>query len=147
MAHTYSSNFVHCVFSTKERAATIPDDRRERLWAYISGLAEHHGMKALAVGGTANHLHILLSLPAKIALSEAINKLKSNSSRWMSENGPRFVWQEGYGAFSVSPSQLATVQQYIANQAEHHKKRNFEDEFIALLKRCGVDYDAQHVFG
>ncbi|HYG99703.1 MAG TPA: transposase [Terriglobales bacterium] len=144
MAHTYANNFVHCVFSTKERANTIPEARREQLWAYLVGVAKNEGFSVLAACGTANHVHALILLPASISSSDAVKNLKSNSSRWM---GPRFAWQEGYGAFSVSPSQLPDLKAYIANQPEHHKKRNFEEEFIALLKKCEVDYDPKFVFG
>ena len=144
MAHTYANNFVHCIFSTKERANTIPDDRREQLWAYLIGIAKNEGFVVMAAGGTANHVHVLVLLPAAISLSTAIKKLKGNSSRWM---GPHFAWQDGYGAFSVSPSQLSAIKDYIANQSEHHQRRNFEDEFVALLNKCGVDYDPKFVFG
>jgi putative transposase len=129
MAHSHANVFVHIVFSTKERAALIPCARLESLWTYIMGIARNDDIKPVAVGGTSNHIHVLISLPAKMAISDAVNKLKSNSSRWMSEHGPRFAWQEGYGAFSVSPSQVAPVKEYISGQAEHHKKRNFEEEF------------------
>jgi putative transposase len=88
-----------------------------------------------------------MALPAKHSLSNAVRNLKANSSRWMSENGPRFSWQEGFGAFSVSSSRAPSVKHYIRNQAEHHKKRNFEEEFLLLLKKSGVDYDPQYVFG
>lgn len=146
MAHTYATIFVHLVFSTKERASLIPGDKLENLWTYVMGIARNHGITPIAIGGTPNHLHALIQLPSTMSLSEAANKLKSNSSRWMSEHGPRFAWQEGYGAFSVSPSQVESVKKYIANQVEHHKKRNFEEEYVALLKKCGVDYDSRYVF-
>jgi putative transposase len=147
MAHTYATVFVHVVFSTKERAALIPADKLEPMWAYVMGIARNHGISPVAIGGTSNHLHALVQLPSTMSLSDAANKLKSNSSRWMSEHGPRFAWQEGYGAFSVSPSQVESVKGYIATQAEHHKKRNFEEEYVALLRKCGVDYDPKHVYG
>jgi REP element-mobilizing transposase RayT len=147
MSHTYCTNLVHCVFSTKQRANSIPDEIREQLFAYIFGIAKNLHIEILALGGTSNHVHILLAIPAQQTLSEIVRDLKANSSRWMSENGPRFSWQEGFGAFSVSPSQLQTVKQYIRNQAEHHKKRNFEQEFLVLLKNSGVDYNPQYVFG
>jgi putative transposase len=95
----------------------------------------------------ADHLHILLSLSPTKTLAETVRDLKANSSRFMSESGPQFSWQEGYGAFSVSPSQIPVVKGYIRNQAEHHKMRNFEQEFLALLKKAGVAYDPRYVFG
>ena len=137
MSHTYSSNIVHCVFSTKGRASLIADDRREELWAYILGIARNEKLKVLAIGGVADHLHILIALPPKLNLSKVICDLKANSSRWLNEKGIRFAWQEGYGAFSVSPSRIGDVQRYIRNQVEHHKKRNFEEEFRDLLGNPG----------
>ena len=147
MPHTYCTNLIHCVFSTKERVDSIAQDVRERLFAYMLGIAKNLDIEILALGGTSNHIHMLMAVPAKRSLSEVIRDLKANSSRWMSENGPEFSWQQGFGAFSVSPSQVPAVKQYIRGQVEHHKKRNFEEEFILLLKKSGVDYDPQYVFG
>jgi len=138
MSHTYCTNMIHCVFSTKERADLIPDNIRENMFAYMSGIAKNLQFEILALGGTANHVHALIALPAKQSLSFAIRDLKANSSRWMSENGARFSWQQGFGAFSVSPSQVPSVRKYIRNQPEHHKKRNFEEEFLLLLKKSGL---------
>ncbi len=95
----------------------------------------------------ANHVHLLLALPASCTLSSAVQRLKANSSRWMNEQGVLFAWQEGYGAFSVSPSQLERVKEYIHNQPEHHKRPNFEEEFLAFLRKSGVEYDPHQVFG
>jgi REP element-mobilizing transposase RayT len=94
-----------------------------------------------------NHSHLLFLLPPTIALADAINKFKTNSSRFIAQQGIEFSWQKGYGAFSVSASQVDTVKAYIRNQREHHKKRNFEQEFVALLKKAGVPYDPKYVFG
>jgi REP element-mobilizing transposase RayT len=147
MPHTYCTNLIHCVFSTKERADLISEGMQERLYAYMFGIARNLEIEILALGGTANHIHVLMALPAKHSLSTAIRNLKANSSRWMSENGPRFSWQEGFGAFGVSSSQVGSVKRYIRNQAEHHKKRSFEEEFVLLLKKSGVEYDPRYVFG
>jgi REP element-mobilizing transposase RayT len=95
-------------------------------------------------GGTANHVHLLILLPATACLATAVQKLKGSSSRRL---GKGFAWQEGYGAFSVSPSQVAMVKEYIANQETHHRKRSFEEEFTEMLRKCGVEYDPQFVFG
>jgi putative transposase len=100
----------------------------------------------VAVGGRENHIHILIAPPATMPLAVAIQKLKANSSRWLSEQGLRFEWQKGYGAFSVSASLVETVKSYIRNQEEHHRKRTFEEEFLALLKKSGVACDAEHLF-
>jgi len=147
MAHTYATNLVHCVFSTKGRADTIPTELREHLYAYLFGIGKNLRIEILAMGGTANHIHLLIAVPAKRPLSEVVRDLKANSSRWMSGAGTRFSWQEGFGAFSVSPSQTAVVKEYIRSQVEHHKKRNFEEEFVLLLKKSGIRYDPKYVFG
>jgi REP element-mobilizing transposase RayT len=144
MAHTYSSNFVHCVFSTKDRCPLIPAARTTELYSYLGSIARGEGLSLVAAGGTANHIHLLFVLPASCSLAVAVQKLKGSSSRWM---GRGFSWQEGYGAFSVSPSQVSAVKRYIQNQEEHHRKRNFEEEFVILLRHCGIQYDERYVFG
>jgi putative transposase len=146
MSHTHAANFVHCVFSTKERRNLIPTELQERLYAYLIGIAGNLGFRILAAGGTSNHVHLLVGLPASLTLAEIVQKLKANSSRWLGENGVRFEWQKGYGAFSVSPSLLTTVQAYIRNQDQHHRRRSFEEEFRALLEKSGIAYDAERLF-
>jgi putative transposase len=147
MPHTYCTNLVHCVFSTKDRTDLISECIQERIYAYMFGIARNLEIEILALGGTANHIHILMALPAKHSLSTAVRNLKANSSRWLSENGLRFSWQEGFGVFSVSFSQAPSVKHYIRNQAEHHKKRTFEEEFVSLLRKSGIAYDPQYLFG
>jgi len=146
MAHTYIANFTHYFFSTKDRKNTIPPELKEKLWAYLLGIANNLRIKTLAVGGTANHIHLLVALPPTMPIAEAAQKLKANSSRWLGEQGLVFQWQEGYGAFSVSPSLLEVVKRYIHNQEEHHRKRSFEEEFRALLDKAGVSYEAGKLF-
>ncbi|MGC2550598.1 MAG: IS200/IS605 family transposase [Candidatus Sulfotelmatobacter sp.] len=146
MSHTHAANFVHCVFSTRERHNLLPAESQERLYAYLIGIAGNLNFKILAAGGTSNHVHLLIALPPALTLAEVMQKLKANSSRWLGENGVQFEWQKGYGAFSVSPSLLPTVQAYIRNQAEHHKMRSFEEEFLVLLTKSGVAYDAERLF-
>ena len=104
-------------------------------------------LKFLPWAASANHVHVLLALPATKTLSEVVRDLKANSSRWMKESGEDFGWQEGFGAFSVSPSQVPVVKAYIRNQEEHHRKRNFEEEFRALLKKSGITFDERYGFG
>ena len=145
MAHSYVSSVFHIVFSTKQRMQLIRPDHQPRLWTYLAGIARNHGMQMLAVGGTPNHVHMLVVLPSDMALSDAVRTLKANSSRWMRETDRFFAWQEGYGAFSVSPSQLERVKQYIANQPAHHRTHSFEQEFIAMLQAAHVRVD--RVFG
>ena len=144
MAHTYATNFIHCIFSTKERKQILAADRIADLYAYLGGIARSEGFTLVAAGGTANHVHLLIILPPTVCLATAIQKLKGSSSRWL---GKGFAWQEGYGAFSVSPSQVPVVKRYIANQGAHHRKHSFEEEFTTLLRICGVEFDPQFVFG
>jgi putative transposase len=147
LAHTFSRNHVHLIFSTKDRHKTIATKFQPRLWAYLAGIAKNHGMIALAVGGTENHVHILFHLPPTLALAKALLLLKANSSKWMSERVRGFSWQEGYGAFSVSASNLDTVSRYIRNQGAHHRKLSFEEEYRAILRKHGVDYEPKYAFG
>ena len=137
MPHSYISSVFHVVFSTKQRTQLIPTDRQPRLWNYLAGIAHNHGMH-VAAGGSANHVHLLLVLPAETALSDAVRTLKAKSSRWMRETSPLFSWQQGYGAFSVSPPQLDRVKRYIANQPAHHRTQSFEQEFLAMLQAANT---------
>ncbi len=145
MAHTHTSNLVHCVFSTKERRNSIPDP--PRLWQYVGGVARQKNILLLAAGGTTNHLHLLISLPPTLTLSKAVQELKGNASRWLNEQKRGFAWQQGYSAFSVSHSQRQTVIDYIDSQTEHHAKWSFEQEYLTLLKKSGIPYDSRFVFG
>ena len=149
MGHTYANLVVHTVFSTKERRPLIHDSFRPRLFAYLSGIARNEFRGALSVGGTENHVHGLLVLAPDTCVADAMGKWKSLSSGWVHETFPDeadFAWQEGYGAFSVSRSNVPQVAAYIANQAEHHRRMTFEDEFVALLKRHGIEYDPRYVW-
>jgi REP element-mobilizing transposase RayT len=146
MSHTYIANYVHCVFGTRERQNLIPAELQPKFCAYLIGIAKNLRVTLIAVGGTSNHVHLLLALPPTMPIAEAVQKLKANSSRWLGEHGLNFGWQEGYGAFSVSPSLVDTVQAYVRNQEEHHRKRNFEEEFEALLRKSGITFDAKRLF-
>jgi putative transposase len=149
MAHTYCSLLFHCVFSTKERRKIIPEELQERLWAYMGGIAREHDMKALAVGGMEDHVHILLSLPSSKTIANAMREIKGGSSRWVHEtcDMQAFEWQEGYGAFSIGQTQIDSTIAYIARQKEHHQKRDFQAEFVAFLKKHRIDYDPRYVWG
>ena len=135
---------MHCVFATKERRPLITPTLQQRLWPYLGGIARENGMKALQVGGVADHIHILISLPATLALSKAIQLLKGNSSKWIHETFPEqreFAWQEGYGAFSIGVSGVEDTVAYIRGQEEHHRKRSFREEVEVFLKKHGIEYD------
>ena len=149
MAHTYCSSLFHCVFSTKERRKIITPELATRLWAYLGGVAREHAMKALAVGGMEDHVHILLSLPSSVAIAQGMREIKSASSRWLHETFAlrSFDWQEGYGAFSIGMAQVDATLTYIACQRKHHKKVDFQAEFIAFLKKHGIEYDPRYIWG
>jgi putative transposase len=140
---------MHCAFSTKERFPFIDSELESRLWPYIGGIARENRMKALAIGGTTDHIHVLLSLPATMSFAKAVQLIKGGSSKWIHDTFAKckkFEWQEGYGAFSVSASQVERTIAYIRNQKEHHRKRTFQEEFLELLDKHGVEYDARYVF-
>jgi putative transposase len=147
MAHKYPNILIHLVFSAKERRDLIPAELHTLLWKYLAGIGRNHKIPVLVAGGTANHVHLLIALPSDVTLATAVQVLKANSSRWIGEHGLAFAWQEGYGAFSVSASQLPFVRRYIERQPEHHAKRSYEDEFVALLKKTGVGFELDQVFG
>lgn len=142
--HSFTSCLMHCVFATKQRHPLITPPLQQRLWPYLGGIARENGIKALEVGGVADHIHILLSLPATLALSKAIQLLKGNSSKWIHETFPEhrdFGWQEGYGAFSIGVSGADDTVAYIRGQEDHHRKRSFREEVEVFLKKHGIEYD------
>ena len=149
MSHTYCSALFHCVFSTKERRKAIALELQERLWAYMGGIARENRMTALAVGGTDDHVHLLLSLPSTLAIAEAMRRIKGGSSLWLHESCglTGFEWQKGYGALSIGCSQIDATVEYIAGQQEHHRKRDFQAEFLSILKRHGIEHDPRYVWG
>jgi putative transposase len=148
LPHTYVSELVHCVFSTKHRRNLIASEVQPELWAFLGGVARKNGFKALMVGGTENHVHILISLPATLPVAKAMQLVKGASSHWINEKFKTgFAWQEGYGAFTLGVSQKNDTIAYIQRQAEHHRRRSFEEEFVAFLKKNGVEYDPQHIWG
>ena len=147
MAHTYICNLVHVVFSTKNRMKLIPEPFRDRLWRYVAGIARTNDFKALAVGGTHDHLHALLSLPAPLPISKAVQLVKGGSSKWLGDNGIKFAWQDGYAAFSVSLSQMNHTMDYINSQEKHHTKRDFVEELRILLEKHGIAYEERYLLG
>jgi putative transposase len=142
MPHTYVCNRIHVVFSTQGRRQLIRDPLKPKLWAYMGGIARKNGMKALAVGGTDDHAHLLLSLSAVMPIAKAVQLIKAGSSKWVREGGLRmFAWQENYSAFSVSASLTAKVVAYINSQEEHHRKQPFDAELRALLEKHGIVFE------
>ena len=142
--HSFVSVQIHYVWSTKSREPLLDARLRERLWPYLGGIARESKMKALAIGGAVNHVHMLISLPATISVAKAIQLLKGNSSKWIHETFSEmrsFEWQKGYGAFSVGISAINATVSYIRDQAEHHRRRTFRDEFKAMLRKHGFQFD------
>ncbi len=146
MSHAFVKNHIHLVFGTKDRKAIITKEAQPELWSYMAGICRNQGMTAIAINGMEDHVHVLFHLPPIMALAKAIQLLKTNSSKWMNEHGRRFAWQEGYGAFSVSHSNTPTVAKYIRNQEQHHRKMTFEEEYLTLLRKHGVEFDPKNVF-
>ena len=148
MPSTHLSLHFHVVFSTKNREPRISTEWRDRLHAYLGGVARTSGAIPEAIGGVADHVHLLLGLPATARLADVVRDIKAVSSKWMHEEAcdRAFAWQEGYGAFTVSPSHREIVRNYIARQEEHHRKRTFQEEYLELLQRCGVDSDERYLW-
>lgn len=150
MANTYTSLYYHLIFSTKNRNAWIRPEIQENVWAYIGGIARHHRLTALQIGGMQDHLHALVMAPATLAPSRIAQYLKGDSSKWIHEEYRdlmEFAWQEGYGAFTVSKSNLPDVVAYIRNQHVHHQKRSFQDEYREFLQKNGIGYEEQYLWG
>jgi len=146
MAHTFTRNHLHVVFSTKERQKLIPENFQPRVWKYITGVFQNIDLIPVAVGGMEDHLHILFHLPPSRSLADAMRVIKTNSSKWMNEHQAQFTWQDGYGAFGVSESNIPAVVKYIHSQKQHHRKMTFEDEYLAFLKKHKIDFDPRFVF-
>ena len=150
MAHTYSSIYFHYIFSTKNQQKIIKEDLRQRLWAFMGGIARKNDMVALSVGGVEDHVHLLLILPSRISVSRAIQLIKGGSSHWIHTTFPHyknFKWQEGYGVFSVSRSKINDLERYIYSQKEHHRIRSFREEYVAFLKNHCLTSDSRYVWG
>ena len=148
MSQTHSDLLVHMVFSTKNREPLIKSEMQEDLNSYLAGITRDIDGYPVLFNGVPDHVHGLISLPPKISVSKAAQEIKAGSSRWMHEHWKMksFAWQSGYGAFSVSRSQVPAVAEYIRNQQEHHKKIDFKQEYVLLLKKHGVEYDERYIW-
>lgn len=146
MSSSYTNLLYHIVFSTKDRQPLIAADYQERLYEYIGGTIRGLGGIALAINGTEDHVHVLARLRPDKALSDVLRDLKANASGWMHDVFPQdFSWQRGYGAFTLSQSNLSAVQNYIARQKEHHLIKSFRDEFIEFLQASGLEFDERYL--
>lgn len=149
MSHSYVSQLMHCVFSTKERRPFITPDLQTRLYPYIGGIAKMHRMRLISAGGIMDHIHLLLSLPKTLNISKAMQLIKGGSSKWIHDTFAEhrmFEWQEGYGAFSIGIGEVKRTVDYIKRQAEHHKKQDFKTEFISFLDKHFIEYDERYIF-
>ncbi len=149
MANTYTQIYIQIVFSVKGRQNLIQKDWKEELHKYICGIVNGKKQKVYAIGGVADHIHILISINPNIVLSDLVRDIKANSSKWINERQfvlGKFQWQEGFGAFSYAKSQLDAVITYINNQEQHHKKDTFKDEYLALLQKFDIDFDEKYLF-
>jgi len=149
MGRTLTNLLVHVVFSTKGHEPIVSDELRARLYPYMGGILRRDGAEALAIGGTADHIHLAIKIKSDRALSDLVRTVKANSSKWVNEHRlctGRFAWQNGYGGFSVSASQIDKVRRYIDNQIEHHRAQTFEEELVGLLAKHGIQCDPVHLW-
>jgi len=149
MGQSLVKNYMHIVFSTKYRQPLIYEPVEQELHAYLGGICKNLECHPLKIGGYIDHVHILCMLSKKIALMKLLEEVKSHSSKWMKTKGhdlTNFYWQDGYGAFSVNPSEVDAVINYITNQKEHHSRRSFQDEYRGILKKYQVEYDERYIW-
>ena len=149
MSNTFTNLIYHVVFSTKYRRATITEGFRSDLYAYVGGLVRNRDGIPLEIGGTEDHIHLLAKLSPKYAIMDVLRVVKALSSKWVNDEQAldrRFEWQAGYGAFSVSFSQVEKLRFYIQNQQEHHRKISFQAEFLSFLRKHHVEFDLKYVF-
>jgi len=149
MANTYTQIYIHVVFAVKGRQNLILKAHKDELYKYITGIVTNNNQKLIAINGMSDHIHILLGIKPSISLSDLVRDIKANSSRFINEKkwtNYKFSWQEGFGAFSCSHSQLSIVVNYIQNQEKHHSRKTFRDEYIAFLENYNVEHDNKYIF-
>ncbi|MDO9185027.1 MAG: IS200/IS605 family transposase [Bacteroidia bacterium] len=149
MSQSLTKIYTHLVFSTKYRESVLHKEVQTELYSYLGGICKNLECFPIKIGGYTDHIHILCLLSKKIAVMKLLEEVKKNSSKWIKTKGEEFAgfhWQDGYGAFSVNPSEIDIVVRYIENQEEHHKKVSFQDEYRAFLKKYKVDYDERYVW-
>jgi len=149
MANTFTQIYVHIVFSVKGRQNFIQKSWKDELHKYICGIVNGKDQKVYAIGGMADHIHLLVSIKPTISISDLVRDIKANSSKWINEKQyvvGKFQWQEGFGAFSYGQSQLDIVITYINNQEQHHEQKTFKDEYMELLQRFNIIYDEKYLF-
>ena len=149
MAQTFVSLLVHVIYSTKNREPFISPSIEPELFAYMGGILKNQNSRLLDAGGTADHVHLLISQSKNVSLSSLMKDLKKDSSFWIKTKGRQFDnfhWQDGYGAFSIGHSQIAALKKYISQQKEHHRKRTFQEELMAFFDEYGMEYDVRYLW-
>jgi putative transposase len=149
MSQSLSKVVIHVIFSTKDRHPWLDVNVRPRMHAYLATICRDAGAEAFRVGGMADHVHLVMTLPRTLSQAEMLEGLKATSSKWikgLARDYRHFHWQRGYGAFSVSPSQLDAVLEYVDTQEEHHRDRTFQEEYREFLRKHGVDYDERYMW-
>jgi putative transposase len=149
MATTFTSILLHCIFSTKNRAALIRPDTETQLYNYIAGIVSNHQCRQLCIGGTGNHVHMLVSMSKHVTIVELMEDVKKDSSKWIKTqagSSADFYWQEGYAALSIGESGVPALRDCIANQKQHHQQTSFEDEFLLFLRKYGIQHDERYIW-
>lgn len=149
MPNTYSQLYIHVVFAVKRRENLIASDWKTNLFKFMNGIVVNKRDKVMCLNGVSDHVHILLSISPATRISDIVRDIKANSSRWINENKlvrGKFEWQNGFGAFSVSPGRVDRTIDYIKNQENHHKRKSFREEYLHLLKLSGVEFDERYIF-
>ena len=149
VANTFSRIYIQTVFAVSSRQSLIRPEFKEDLYKYVSGIVTNQGHKLIAINGVTDHVHILIGLKPAMALADLVREIKADSTNFVNKNKwvhGRFSWQEGYGAFSYGHSQLDTIIRYIQNQEKHHKRSSFRKEYLTLLRRFDIAFEAKYVF-
>jgi len=149
MPNTYSQIYIQIVFTVKGKQNLIPNQKREELQKFITGIVQKREQKLLSIYSMPDHTHLLIGLKPSISISDLVRDIKAGSSKFINDNHwlkGKFYWQEGFGAFSYSKSQIDSVIKYILNQREHHKKKTFKEEYIEFLKKLAIEYDEKYLF-
>ena len=149
MANTYTQIFIHTVFTVQNRISLIKPEWQEELFKYITGIVQNNGHKMIAINGMPDHLHLFVGMKPHQSLSDLMQDVKGDSSKWIHEKGfvkGRFEWQAGFGGFSYSISQIDTVAKYIHNQQKHHKTKTFIEEYLGFLEKFQVPFDERYIF-
>lgn len=149
MGQSLVNQYTHIIFSTKNRQELIFPSIEFELYSYLGGICNNLECNTIQIGGHLDHVHILCMFSKKLALDKLLQELKANSSKWMKKKDDRlkqFFWQDGYGAFSVSPNHVSNLKEYISNQHEHHKDVTFKEEYLKVLKKNNIKYDERYLW-